>query len=920
MNAHVDAFDPATAHTTFGSMRAKRKSFGEQRQLAAKAAAHTGFVIDPRNSPLMPVWDMIMLMALSFVSVVTPFEVTFLDERSVSDLDTLFFINRVVDLCFLVDMFLCFNLSYQESAARGAFWVHDKSMIIKKYLRGWFIIDFVSILPFYVVGWVMDVDDKGSGSEQGRSASSLLASVRAIKLLRMIKLARVLKASRIIKRHMYDVLMTKLELTYAMITMVRMLLLLLLWAHWQACLWALGSSFMDGRTWVTEFENTWEGADSTRPDPLDLYSAALYWSVMTLTSIGYGAMLPITTGERILCSIYMIISGMIWTYVIGTAAGIAATLDPNGVLFHTTMDQLNEFMRERTLPKDMRLRLREYFQFARQVHQVTDDTELLAKMSPMLQGTVALASNKRWLDRVWFFKTLGDTREELEFIAAIARHLQIKAYAVHERLPIGQLYVLRRGLAVKLWRFLGAGKVWGEDMILDSPELIDHAQAVAITFVEVYTLTREDLDDQMELFPSCKAKVVRAAKKIATTRAVLLYLKVQLQGQPVRCFVPRSVSRGAQYVKKELTLDHKLDTMLEAQQAFARRAFLQQQQQLSSLSVLSPSQRPSSQSFGEAQRGSDGGAGVCLSGGQLRSVDAGSASQPALLEGCASRTLGGSNGATVLQATPAAHGGIAGMSVAAQGDDANMAVGPQGGAMAAAMQGGGGLSALADLQNTSIRLSQAIEQLAKSQAEGFRRLEADQQLLLRRTLRPGEQASPLASATHGRTISFAPQNAADSSETPGMLSLKFDPTTDPLPPDYCPPGATAAAMTTPASNARTQCPSGLGGQPSVSAVALPPNFDPTTDPLPPGFGVETLQTPPKTPSQQQRPPRFQLPRDFDPTTDPLPACCGAGEGTPTPSPSRQVSTLPPNFDPTTDPLPEGFGANTLKATAAAKMT
>eukprot|EP00966_Prymnesium_polylepis_P009447 217912-Prymnesium_polylepis.1 len=173
-------------------------------------------------------------------------------------------------------------------------------------------------------------------------------------------------------------------------------------------------------------------------------------------------------------------------------------------------------------------------------------------------------------------------------------------------------------------------------MILDSPELIDHAQAVAITFVEVYTLTREDLDDQMELFPSCKAKVVRAAKKIATTRAVLLYLKVQLQGQPVRCFVPRSVSRGAQYVKKELTLDQKLDTMLEAQQAFARRAFLQQQQQLSSLSVLSPSQRPSSQSFGEAQRGSDGGAGVCLSGGQLRSVDAGSASQPALLEGCAS--------------------------------------------------------------------------------------------------------------------------------------------------------------------------------------------------------------------------------------------------------------------------------------------
>ena len=157
---------------------------------------------------------------------------------------------------------------------------------------------------------------------------------------------------------------------------------------------------------------------------------------------------------------------------------------------------------------------------------MSDDSELLSKMSPMLQGTVALTSNKKWLDRVWFLSTLGETREELEFIAGIAKHLQIRAYAVHERLPVGQLYVLRRGLAVKLWRFLGAGKVWGEDMILDQPELIDHSQAVAITFVETYTLTRQDLDEQMEEYPDCKKKVQRAAKRISTTRAVLLYLKV----------------------------------------------------------------------------------------------------------------------------------------------------------------------------------------------------------------------------------------------------------------------------------------------------------------------------------------------------------------------------------------------------------
>ena len=72
-------------------------------------------------------------------------------------------------------------------------------------------------------------------------------------------------------------------------------------------------------------------------------------------------MLPENDAERIACTFFMIASGILWTFIISTAAGIAATLDPNAVLFHTTMDQLNCFMRERALPKKMRQDLRKYF-------------------------------------------------------------------------------------------------------------------------------------------------------------------------------------------------------------------------------------------------------------------------------------------------------------------------------------------------------------------------------------------------------------------------------------------------------------------------------------------------------------------------------------------------------------------------------
>jgi hypothetical protein len=206
-------------------------------------------------------------------------------------------------------------------------------------------------------------------------------------------------------------------------------------------------------------------------------------------------MLPVTSAERALCTIYMLLSGCIWTYVLGTAAGIAATLDPNGVLFKTTMDQLNLFMRERNLPTELKRTLRDFFTMGRDVHQVSDDGDLLAMMSPLLQGMVALEANKRWIQAIWYFDSFGESREGREVISFIAKSLQLQAFVTHERLAVGQMFVLRRGMCVKNWRFLREGRVWGDDMILVDPALMDHAQAVALTFVEAFTLTYEDLEE-----------------------------------------------------------------------------------------------------------------------------------------------------------------------------------------------------------------------------------------------------------------------------------------------------------------------------------------------------------------------------------------------------------------------------------------
>ena len=55
----------------------------------------------------------------------------------------------------------------------------------------------------------------------------------------------------------------------------------------------------------------------------------------------------------------------------------------------------------------------------------------------------------------------SDSREEREYIAALSIRMGLQAFVTHERVPLGQLYVLRRGMVVRLWRFLGVNSVWG---------------------------------------------------------------------------------------------------------------------------------------------------------------------------------------------------------------------------------------------------------------------------------------------------------------------------------------------------------------------------------------------------------------------------------------------------------------------------
>ena len=317
-------------------------------------------LIDPRTSNFVGWWDVVTAFALLFTALFTPFELSFLGTAEL--LSMRFVLNRLIDAIFTFDLGMQFFVMFpqQKSVYDSVYWVDDLKVIMRHYLLGWFTLDLVSILPF----WVFDYT---SGCSSDMSSTNLL---RLVRLLRCIKMIRLVRASRLVKRWQ-----AKVPMSHVTMSMTKCLIAIAFFGHWFACVWALQTSFANSRldTWLAnsdfhqwcvptpEFDSsvppdgcnaTGDATSQTRyvdsgvcDGPGAIYTASLYLAIVTITSVGYGDITATNVSETVILTILMTLSALMWGLVIGTFSGIFSTMNPSETAFRNVMDELNHFMR-----------------------------------------------------------------------------------------------------------------------------------------------------------------------------------------------------------------------------------------------------------------------------------------------------------------------------------------------------------------------------------------------------------------------------------------------------------------------------------------------------------------------------------------------------------------------------------------------
>jgi hypothetical protein len=565
----------------------------------------SNFMLLSPSSKRMQYWDMFMLGLLVFTATVTPYEVCMMWEPTT--VNTLYVVNLLVTVSFIVDLTFNFFLPYRTTNRQGMnSIVKSHRGIALHYLRGYFLVDLISVIPIDTILMQLDLQRPGDASyvdgqvaltEAGLEA---LRIVRMLRLLRLIKLFRILRASRIFAR--WEGAIT---INYSDRELIRWMVIVLILLHWLAC--ALGllaqlsptqrspllqqhlvqrideglddvalgygnqhdlcygcvsghpvmnrfcsstcltpceidllarqqisanafkneirhqrAMVLKAQTWICRYNQL--GLVELPEQSSRVWIAGMYVAMIMLSG-GVGSIYPENAAEYVLFIAGILIGSVIWAMVVGTICAMATTGDPHTIEYRQHMDSLNSFLSETHVPEELGIQARTYLRATRDLRKKLGHDELISRLSPGLRGEIMLFLSKATFSHVWYFASL-----EADCLVQLAARLHRHGFPPRERIESIRLNILKRGIAARGGELIYSGMCWGIDMILASAVLRDTRPITALTYVEVQTLSREDLYDVLETYPDSAKVVQNAAVRVALKRTVIL-LKAHADSQ-----------------------------------------------------------------------------------------------------------------------------------------------------------------------------------------------------------------------------------------------------------------------------------------------------------------------------------------------------------------------------------------------------
>ena len=381
------------------------------------------WIILPDN-PYKKIWDLLIAFLILYSAIITPYEIAFSDSNHSSWFEIL------IDIFLAIDIVLTFFSAYTDEEENL---VKNHKKIIKKYLKSWFIIDIISVLPLNN----LFKNGKYSGLTKISKLPKLYRLIKLTKLLRMTKMSSKGNLNRVTK-----FFMEKLKINANVERLFFFVLTFLLMNHLCACFWYFMAKIEDFSpdSWVVRLGYM----DNSN---VELYIISFYWTLTTVTTVGYGDITAGTTIERIYNLFIMSFGVLLYSFAIGSLSSIVSTLDQKSEEMNQKLQILSSIKKEFNLEQGIYDKVRKVIKYDLSRNQ-KDKMVFLQELPNKLRIELSQIMHDKVIQNFYFFRD-----QPSDFFAYVAPLLKPVKFSKNDYLykcqdMIDEMYFVAKGTVI----------------------------------------------------------------------------------------------------------------------------------------------------------------------------------------------------------------------------------------------------------------------------------------------------------------------------------------------------------------------------------------------------------------------------------------------------------------------------------------
>nr|XP_020830733.1 cyclic nucleotide-gated olfactory channel [Phascolarctos cinereus] len=407
-------------------------------------------------------------------------------------------LDYVSDVVYVADLFIRLRTGFLEQGLL----VKDTKKLRDNYIHTLqFKLDVVSIIPTDVVYFAVGIHNP------------------ELRFNRLLHFARMFE--------FFD--RTETRTSYPNIFRISNLVLyILVIIHWNACIYyAISKSIGFG-------VDTWVYPNITDPEYGYLareYIYCLYWSTLTLTTIGETPP-PVKDEEYLFVIFDFLIGVLIFATIVGNVGSMISNMNATRAEFQAKIDAIKHYMQFRKVSKEMEAKVIRWFDYLWTNKKTVDEREVLKNLPAKLRAEIAINVHLSTLKKVRIFQDC-----EAGLLVELVLKLRPQVFSPGDYIcrkgDIGkEMYIIKEGKlavvaddGVTQYALLSAGSCFGEISILNikGSKMGNRrtANIRSLGYSDLFCLSKDDLMEAVTEYPDAKKVLEERGREILMKEGLL---------------------------------------------------------------------------------------------------------------------------------------------------------------------------------------------------------------------------------------------------------------------------------------------------------------------------------------------------------------------------------------------------------------